>query len=94
MLVVDAVTAYTSGMTGVELERSRYMAEKGWQSGAELRAALGPQMSELLDSGLYPNFGRYVEEGKDKEQFEERFFAGLDLLLDGIERRHLATGSA
>lgn len=67
-------------LSEVEARRRTGMTEEQW------RASVGPYIREVVESGRYPDFARYVVEARDLDA-DEQFEHGLDCLLDGIAAR-------
>ncbi|MGX6607808.1 TetR/AcrR family transcriptional regulator C-terminal domain-containing protein [Micromonosporaceae bacterium Da 78-11] len=87
MSIFRAVTAYVHGATSGEIGMRQLMADQGWTGSAETRTGLAGRMTWLLNTGRYPTFARYIQEGARKDDPQWQFDVGLDALLDGIDRR-------
>ncbi|MFF5209923.1 TetR/AcrR family transcriptional regulator [Streptosporangium sp. NPDC000396] len=83
--VISLVSDYVLGAVSREVaeqetRRRTGMTEEQW------RASVAPYIREVVESGAYPRFARWVVEAEDRT-FEERFEFGLDCIFDGIARR-------
>ncbi|MEV1024408.1 TetR/AcrR family transcriptional regulator [Streptomyces sp. NPDC050264] len=87
MAAFRAVGAYVHGAVQAEIALREYKEEQGWQSGAETRQALAPQMNYLMGSGRYPTYQEYALSATRKDDPAWEFAFGLDCVLDGIARR-------
>lgn len=87
MAVLNTVSSFVWGATGVEVSQTQLMRRQGWQTRDELRNFYGPHMRFLLSTGRYPLFQRYVTEATRKDDADWRFEFGLDCILDGIATR-------
>ncbi|MFC5180247.1 TetR/AcrR family transcriptional regulator [Actinomadura harenae] len=87
MAVYRSVDYYTYGATNSELSYQHFMKRHDFESPGHLRAALGPHMRYLMDTGRYPTYRRYLHEGVRKDDNDWQFETGLNAVLDGIETR-------
>ncbi|KAA2260752.1 TetR/AcrR family transcriptional regulator [Solihabitans fulvus] len=89
-MVLTAVQDFVLGATVAELaereaHRQTGLTEEQW------RAAVGPYIQRVIESGDYPAISRRVRDAEEPGR-EEQFELGLGCLLAGIAAKYAATG--
>ncbi|GLZ81622.1 hypothetical protein Afil01_64290 [Actinorhabdospora filicis] len=88
MATARSLHAYVGGAINYEASLVMLMENRGWASGHEVRTALAPEMTYLMESGRYPSIRAWALGAARKDDPSWEFTFGLDSLLDGIAARH------
>lgn len=85
--VFVTVSSFTLGQAYAEVAMRQLMAAEGWASGDDVRGALAPQMTYLMNTGKYPTYRKVLQGSARKDDPLWQFETGLDCVLDGIAAR-------
>ncbi|MEV0650676.1 TetR/AcrR family transcriptional regulator [Phytomonospora sp. NPDC050363] len=88
MAAVRAMNSYVRGAVSHEIALAEFMTGEGWTHGDDLRTALAPSMTYVVETGSYPHTRDWAYKAKRKDDRTWEFEYGLDALLDGIAARH------